>query len=258
MWTPLEALEPFSVRWNCHVPLPHLLLPEYSPLGMDTAALTPPRCQMWWTLLWCHEHSFKGEGTRRGKYVHSVVKQFGGRLVPVKKSVAVVAALRSSKGHPQVLVTNWRNARPIMEHLTNKHDCTAPRLIVVLCTSHKQFLRAWHWAQTVPQNACPLYVCVEDQIPPLLLNGVIEKCFSPMDGDIDTVGGTLPRKEQAEESSWNEDSDDCSQVGDTFKLPKRGGEQDCHAEEAVLDGSDDLLPPMPRFLHAPLSASKVT
>eukprot|EP00419_Tripos_fusus_P071395 CAMPEP_0172900422 /NCGR_PEP_ID=MMETSP1075-20121228/164021_1 /TAXON_ID=2916 /ORGANISM="Ceratium fusus, Strain PA161109" /LENGTH=46 /DNA_ID= /DNA_START= /DNA_END= /DNA_ORIENTATION= len=45
-----------------------------------------------------------------------------------------MARLQGNMAGPFVLVTDWRCAKPIMEHVQDRPGCTPPNLTIVLCT----------------------------------------------------------------------------------------------------------------------------
>lgn len=222
--------------------LPQVGFPECSVDGGMGVALTLPSHKHWWTLLWCHQlwSIRKLSSKDRKKLIHDVLMPLGGNILSVIREEAMTW-LQSDMACPSVLVTDWRNAKPIIEQLQDKPDCTPPMLTIVVCSLRRQFPKATKWTQTLPPSVGQVYACVADQIPWSFLGEVIQKCFSPVVCDISTSSDYLFRPLELD-----------SQV------PETDIEEDHSLKQTDADGGAHLLPlaqwapvPFPPNLPAP-------
>jgi len=139
------------------------------------------RKKHWWKLLWLQDRCTKPENDNRRRFVNHVVQSYGGSLLVASTAdKGLTCLLRSSWVCPWVLVTDWRDAKPVMERLTARSDCPKPCFTLVLCSCARQLSRASKWSTELPLSVGPVYISTEDEIPPWLLSGVIQQCFGPM------------------------------------------------------------------------------
>jgi len=154
--------------------------------GGNSACLARPISETWWNLVWCHERCGKPENTTRRQFIKDTVLPIGGKLVACKYPTKVVMLLQNDPAYPQyVLVASWRTAQPFMKTIQEMPHLRPPCFTVVLCAAQRQLWKACLWAQTLPKRVGSVHVCAQDQIHPRLFDGVIEKCFGPIDDDVD-------------------------------------------------------------------------
>lgn len=146
--------------------------------GGSVAALALPNHKQLWKLVWCRwQQCHPQERILRRQFTNNLLKPFGGELLPLIKE-KTITWLQSDLACPCVLVTDWRNAKPIMEQLQDEPGCIRPRLTVVLCKLRTQIFKAVKWMQTLPPSIGPVFACGEDEIPWSILGGMIQQCFS--------------------------------------------------------------------------------
>jgi len=155
----------------------------------------------------------------------------GGNILSVTGEEAITW-LQSDMARPSVLITDWQNAKPIMEQLQDKPNCAPPRLTVVLCALRKSFSKAEKWTQTLPPDVGQVYACVAERIPWSLLGEVIQRCFNTVVCDMN-ASDVRPLKLDSE-------------------VPEADLEEEPHLEEA--DGDRDAhLPLLKECVDVPLS-----
>jgi len=135
-----------------------------------------------WKLVWCHERSRKDENRRRREIIHKEVTPHGGHLLTLKKATHFMKWLQrrnqTSRSCTYVLVTDWREAQPLMKGLLEMSDFFWPSLTVVLCSCDRQLMKSANWAQTISPTVGPICSCTQDQIPTSVFHGLIQKCFA--------------------------------------------------------------------------------
>lgn len=174
----MDVSVPYSDCLAGNVPFQQLI--AASPVCVDGGAILS------WKLIWCHyDWSLKDlrkEGrVQRNMFVNHVLTPHNGVMQSLRGGVVTVMAwLQSDAACPSVLLTDWRNAKPIIEQLEDNPDCTRPRLIIVLCTLRRQLTKAWKWLQTLPPSVGPLCVCWGVSIPWNLLGGVLQSSIGAL------------------------------------------------------------------------------
>jgi len=216
--------------------------------GGSVAALALPNHKQLWKLVWCRwQQCHPQERALRREFTDNLVKPLGGEVLPLNREKAITWS-QSDQACPSVLVTDWRDAKPVMEQLQDKPDCTPPRLTVVLIKLRRQFSKAEKWLQTLPPSVGPVYACGEDEIPWSLLGGMIQRCFSSSVIDINASDGYMclpleldPDETKNEGASNNTDNEDYW-VDHWQTVPEAGGRKVPCLEEADEDGGECLLP----------------
>jgi len=174
----MDAFVPSGTQWTENRPVTQGSFPRRCVTAGISLTLAPPGM---WTLIWCQRHCHKAEHAKRKDIMRDVVMSFGGKLMAAKSKFSVLTWAQSDRASAYVLVTDWREIQPFMKNLRDMSDARRPCFSVLLCSSERQFRMASTWAQALPLHLGQVYACMEDQIPPSLLAGVIRKCFSPMD-----------------------------------------------------------------------------
>lgn len=105
---------------------------------------------MEWDLVWCCKYCHKDEAHALRMKIGNIVEKVGGKLICLKKA-ARLQQRRAYPGRVSVLLTDWREAKPCMEHLLSS-QVEFPQLIVVYTASEKQFKVATLWASTLPSQ----------------------------------------------------------------------------------------------------------
>jgi len=103
---------------------------------------------MEWDLVWCCKYCHKDEAHALRLKISNIVEKVGGKLICLKKA-ARLQQRRAYPGRVSVLLTDWREAKPCMEHLLSS-PVELPQLIVVYTASEKQFKVASLWASSLP------------------------------------------------------------------------------------------------------------
>lgn len=103
---------------------------------------------MEWDLVWCCKYCHKDEAHALRMKIGNIVEKVGGKLICLKKA-ARLQQRRAYPGRVSVLLTDWREAKPCMEHLLSS-QVEFPQLTVVYTASEKQFKVATHWASILP------------------------------------------------------------------------------------------------------------
>jgi len=203
-----------------------------------------------WKLVWCQWFQCHAqEKVLRRHFAHHLVGPLGGKLLRLTCE-KTMARLQGNMAGPFVLVTDWRCAKPIMEHVQDRPGCTPPNLTIVLCTLRRQLVRAWKWIQTLPPAAGPFYACVDDQIPWLNLGGMVLQCCSL------SIGHMFPPLEfeadqaKNEDASSNRSTEVCS-IDSLQTEPVASIEQEPRVEEADED-SDKCMAPIKEWKQVPL------
>lgn len=132
-----------------------------------------------WRLFWCHERCFKLENNMCRFALRTGVERMGGAAVCLKKALDFGQWLeRDGPTVPYVLITDWREAQPLMGFL-EREDAHKPTSLILVCDSMRQWCRASRWSRKVERHLSTIFVCDKNSIPPMLLNGLIYYCFSP-------------------------------------------------------------------------------
>lgn len=131
-----------------------------------------------WRLLWCQERCFKLENTSCRHALRYGAERMGGAAVCLKKALHFGRWVeQDGPTVPYVLITDWREAQPLMGFL-EREDAHKPTSLVLMCDSKRQWCRASRWSQSLEPQLFPIIVCDKSSIPPMLLNGLIYYCFS--------------------------------------------------------------------------------
>jgi len=135
----------------------------------------------WWKLVWCHEKCHKAENRRRCQVLRDAIMPLGGKLMALKKAAQFITWMQSGPPNPDpyILITDWREAQPLMKGLQTIANCPEPFYTVVLCSGPRQVRRSSAWVQELPPTVGPVCTCRQDQVPTPLLNGVIHQYFGP-------------------------------------------------------------------------------
>jgi len=168
-----KDLEPWSVRGNGFMAsgVSQWLLPPFSEEAGSK--------NFWWKLVWCHERCHKAENRRRCQVLRDAIMPLGGKLMALKKAAQFITWMQSGHPGPYILITDWREAQPLMKGLQTISNCPEPFFTVVLCSGPRQVRRSSAWVQELPPTVGPVCTCRQDQIPTPLLNGVIHQYFGP-------------------------------------------------------------------------------
>jgi len=136
----------------------------------------------WWRIIWCHERCHKQQNDDLRHTVRKVAQFYGASLICLKKSRQFAVWMERAPRPPYVLVTDWREAQPSIQAISQQEAQKRPMMTIVLCDSKRQLLRASDWARTVPPELGRVQVCERSNIPPSLLGGLIHTCFGSSDG----------------------------------------------------------------------------
>lgn len=136
-----------------------------------------------WRLVWVHERCHKHENIERVRAIGRELHSLGAALICLKKANQFSLWVQQAARPPFILVTDWREAQPCMQFLTQQASSNQPVGTVVVCDSTRQLGRASEWAQGLPQWAGPVATCERGRVPPTLLDGLIFRHFSSAHGD---------------------------------------------------------------------------
>jgi len=132
----------------------------------------------WWRLVWCQERCHKSENEARCHALQRSLKGLGGSLVCLKKANQFSHWLLKSPRPMYVLITDWREAQPCLQFLSQQDTVARPACTVVICDSSRQLGRACQWAQKQPSGTGALLICERSNIPKQLLNGLVQRHFA--------------------------------------------------------------------------------
>lgn len=137
---------------------------------------------VWWRLLWCHERCHKGENEDWRMEMRDTAQDYGAALICLKKARQFGSWMDRALRPPFVLVTDWREAQPCIQAISQHKGRNCPVMTVVICDSKRQLSRASEWASRLGPEVGAVQVFEKDAIPTSLLAGLIFKCFGPCAG----------------------------------------------------------------------------
>jgi len=159
---------------------PGMMMPGRGPPGLDEPDFSPGLHEVmkgWWRIIWCHERCHKQQNDELRLRVRKVAQLYGASLICLKKSRQFAVWMERAPRPPYVLITDWREAQPSMQAISQQSEQKHPMLIIVLCDSKRQFLRASEWARGLRADFSKVQVCERSNIPPSLLGGLVHSCF---------------------------------------------------------------------------------
>eukprot|EP00930_Biecheleria_cincta_P075309 TRINITY_DN62476_c0_g1_i1.p1 TRINITY_DN62476_c0_g1~~TRINITY_DN62476_c0_g1_i1.p1 ORF type:complete len:312 (+),score=55.80 TRINITY_DN62476_c0_g1_i1:169-1104(+) len=121
-------------------------------------------CSQCWQVVWCQERCFRDHMSRWRNNLKMIANTLGGDLACVKRPGKLAQHFETLKNErPRahlmywVVVTTWREAKPIVE-LCEQGTILMPRFMVVVCEAGSQYRKASQWAESQNQPF-PIY-CV--------------------------------------------------------------------------------------------------
>ena len=102
-------------------------------------------------LAWCYERCHKAEQVEALTKLHEVAASLGSTLVCHKKALGFLSWLQDASGKV-LLLTDWREAKPIVEGVEHLMDGRPQNFKVRMCimaTSDRIFRRASEWANSI-------------------------------------------------------------------------------------------------------------
>jgi len=238
----MDPLDPFNAQWHGYASVLQMPMPG-GPVGKSG----------WWTFLWCHDRCHKPEKDERRMLIRSVITSVGGKLKAVNKAEKALAFAQNYSAFPQVWITEWRHAKPLMLKLQDMDDCPRPWFTLVMCSCERQLLKASKWAQMLPPNVGEVYTCTEDNVPSSLLGGIIQQCFIPLDDCIngDADDDEFPCEATNKDSSSIKDDGESSEKDKTHELPDVDFKTH-QCLKAADEDRDDCLSPIRESMAASL------
>jgi len=128
----------------------------------------------WWRIVWCHERCHKREHEVRRKAIDEATREAGGLMVCRKKASQFDAWLAHAQRPPYVLLTDWREAKPCLGAVAQRHRNNRPMLTMVLCEGRRQCARARTWVQSLP-GPDVVHVCVDLGSPRAFVRDVLKR-----------------------------------------------------------------------------------
>jgi len=178
-------------------------------------------------LMWCEEHCHKAINAARRNALKIAAEEIGAELVCAKKAKQYGLWLSRAQRRPYVLVTNWREAQPAHFEISQATPGNRPQQVVVICDLDKQFKRAQVWVQSLNPEFGTVHVCMKDDIPENLLDGLVKRFFGDNFDELADCDGTKPPRQGVVKRTAQpseEDSDGASVRLQTRFL--RGAESD--------------------------------
>lgn len=167
-------------------------------------------CAMTWQLVWCYERCHKSENQTQRQVIKKYARAAGASLVCLKKARQFSAWIERSRRPPFVLVTDWREAQPCLRAVSQHTGVNVPTHMVVLCEGRRQYMRALDWAKVLRPDIGLVHICERSAIPERLLDGVIKRCFTPVEASASEAMGNAALNGNALE----EDDISCSGQSD--------------------------------------------
>jgi len=135
------------------------------------------------TLIWCHERCHKNENQARRDAFQSSATLTGAQALLCKKTKQFSHWLERSTGEERyVLITDWREAQPCMQVIAKSLADSTPHasmeMVIVLCESEKQGIRAIEWRQSLDPQQGSVHVYQRDSLPATLLDGLVKHVFT--------------------------------------------------------------------------------
>jgi len=189
------------------------MVPEVVPSLMAQPALNAPHLSISWQLVWCYERCHKAENQEQRQVIKKYARTAGASLVCLKKARQFGAWIDRTKRPPFVLVTDWREAQPCLRAVTQHTGTNIPTHMVVLCEGRRQYMRAMDWAKVLRPDVGHVHICEKSAIPAWLLDGVIQRCFTPVPSAIEGNGDNS--------SNASPEDDDCSDAEDASGTASR-------------------------------------
>jgi len=129
-------------------------------------------------LVWCHEHCHNIENRDRRQLIKQCMSEMHWGVTFLKKALQFSRWLEETECENYVLVVGWREAQPCLRTL--QQTCHFPLMVIIICVSHKQYMRATAFVAAASQRIC-VQVCEYHDIPQWLLEGRIRQCFGPLE-----------------------------------------------------------------------------
>lgn len=132
--------------------------------GSDTSSGRGSPAPTRWRVVWCHERCHKRESEALRKELGDACRLVGASLVCLKKAGKFQDWLRGGqrsgirKPTPYVLVSDWREAKPCRDFLSQEHSSNRPLFTVLLCDEGRHFERASTWARGLGSTSDPVHV----------------------------------------------------------------------------------------------------
>lgn len=133
--------------------------------------------ELLWQLVWCYERSHKPENIEIRRSMQRSVQEDGGSLVCLKKALQFGLWMDRSNRPGFALLTDWREAQPCMQAISQHTGRNRPMLTIVLCDSQRQCIRATAWSQSLGPHVGPVHVYAENDVSPQLLIGIVRQCI---------------------------------------------------------------------------------
>jgi len=148
----------------------------------------------WWRMVWCYERCHKAENEIRRKGFAQEAAKIGAGLVMFKKAKQFNLWIQRAVRPIYILITDWREAQPCTQAISDHFSHNRPIMTIVLCDSHRQAGRALEWANNrAPGDCGPVRVCNRENIQPNLINGLLRKYFSVDEGQSEVDSDIMPR-----------------------------------------------------------------
>jgi len=167
---------------------------------------TPPS-SITWQLVWCYERCHKAENQEQRQVIKKHARNAGASLVCLKKARQFGAWIDRTKRPPFVLVTDWREAQPCLRAASQHTGTNIPTHMVVLCEGRRQYMRALDWAKVLRPDIGHVHICEKSAIPDWLLDGVIQRCFTPVPSSATEATGDNSSDQSPDDDDEHDGSD---------------------------------------------------
>merc|ERR1719277_1399187 len=149
----------------------------------------------------------------------------GAGVVYLKKAKQFNTWIEKAPRPVFALITDWREAQPCMQVLSQHQGQNRPITMIVVCDSHRQYNRAVEWAKYLPSNLVEVHVCEKSSIPITLLAGLVRKCFACDDNHLNVEKSICMSIEDAVKHAGNSN----------IKEPATRVRFPCSTEEPKID-----------------------
>jgi len=172
-----------------------------------------------WRLVWCHERCHKEENEERRLGLSQSLRAAGGALICLKKASKFAILLQRPVLPAYVLVTDWREAQPCAEQLSQglKNGTVPsdrmPLGIVVLCPNSKQYNRAAAWAKRLSTSLGLVLAVDIHRVPPASLGeplrSLIHNNFANLSAGTQAAAEGMPSahqqpQQQLQQRQWQQ------------------------------------------------------
>mmetsp|Transcript_42875 Transcript_42875/g.77905 ORF Transcript_42875/g.77905 Transcript_42875/m.77905 type:complete len:321 (-) Transcript_42875:222-1184(-) len=152
-------------------------------------------------LVWCHEHCHNIENRDRRQLIKQCMSEIQWGVTFLKKALQFSRWLEETECDNYVLVVGWREAQPCLRALQQARR-GYPMMVVIVCISHKQYMRATAFVAGASSQRIFVQVCEYHDIPPWLMEGRIRHCFGPLEGADEPAQSSSVTV--GESSSWDD------------------------------------------------------